>query len=144
MIVGFVAGPFYTLQNAQLKITDNAPGSSQIVPVSATVIDPVASFSATSISFGTAKTNSASVTKTVTLSNPGGTALGVTGFAFPGADPHDFSETNACPASLGPKASCIITVTFKPTAKGSRTATMVVTDTAQNSPQSISLSGTGS
>jgi uncharacterized repeat protein (TIGR02543 family) len=143
MIVGFVAGPFYTPQMADLKINDNAPGGSQIVPVSATVIDPVASFSANSISFGTAKTSSASVTKTITLSNPGGTALGITGFTFAGADPHDFSETNACPASLAPKGNCVITVTFKPAAKGSRTATMVVTDTAQNSPQSISLSGTG-
>lgn len=143
MIVGFVAGPFYTQQLADLKITDNAPGSLQIVPVSATVIDPVASFSAISLSFGTAKTNSGSVTKTVTLNNPGGTALSIAGYAFAGADPHDFSETNACPASLAPKGSCVISVTFKPTAKGSRTATLVVTDNAFNSPQSISLGGTG-
>jgi len=143
MIVGFVAGPFYTLQTADLKITDNAAGSPQIVPVSATVIDPVASFSATSLSFGTAKTNSGSVTKTVTLSNPGGTALSITGYAFAGADPHDFSETNTCPASLAPKGSCVITVTFKPTVKAGRTATLVVADNAFNSPQSIRLSGTG-
>ncbi|MGB6903674.1 MAG: choice-of-anchor D domain-containing protein [Acidobacteriaceae bacterium] len=143
MVVGFVAGPFYSAQMADLKINDNAPTSPQMVSVSATVIDPVASFSANSLSFGTAKANSVSVTKTITLSNPGGTALGITGFTFTGVDPHDFSEASACPASLASKGSCVITVTFKPTAKGSRTATMVVTDTAQNSPQSISLSGTG-
>ncbi len=143
MIVGFVAGPYYTPQTAELKITDNAAGSPQIVQVSATVIDPVASFSATSLSFGTAKTNSGTVTKMVTLSNPGGTALSITGYAFAGADPHDFSETNACPASLAPKSNCVITVTFKPTVKAARTATLVVTDNAFNSPQSIPLSGTG-
>ena len=144
MIVGFVAGPYYGLQTAVLKITDNAAPSPQQVPVSATVIDPVAQFSANTISFGTAKTNSASVTKSITLSNPGGTSLSITGYAFTGADPHDFTETTTCTGTLAAKATpCTISVTFKPTAKGSRTATLVVTDSAQNSPQSITLSGTG-
>jgi hypothetical protein len=34
-------------------------------------------------------------------------------------------------------------VTFQPTAKKSRTASVTINDNAQNSPQSISLSGTG-
>jgi CSLREA domain-containing protein len=144
MVVGFVAGPYYGLQTAVLKITDNAAPSPQQVPVSATVIDPVAQFSANTISFGTAKTNSASVTKSITLSNPGGTSLSITGYAFTGADPHDFTETTTCAGTLAAKATpCTISVTFKPTAKGSRTATLVVTDSAQNSPQSITLQGTG-
>ena len=144
MVVGFVAGPYYTLQTAVLKITDNAAGSPQLVPVSATVIDPVASFSANTLSFGTVKANSATLTKSITLSNPGGTALSITGFAITGADKGDYSETTTCTATLAAKATpCTISVTFKPTAKGSRTATLIVTDNAQNSPQSISLSGTG-
>jgi hypothetical protein len=144
MIVGFVAGPFYNPQTATLTIKDNAPNSPQTVPVSATVIDPVASFSANSISFGSAKTSSASVTKSITLSNPGGTALSITGYAITGTAKGDYSETTTCTGTLNPKGSCSISVTFKPTAKGSRPATLIVTDSAQNSPQSISLSGTGS
>src|SRR5439155_691105 len=36
-----------------------------------------------------------------------------------------------------------ISVTFRPTAGGSRTGTLTVTDSANNSPQTASLSGTG-
>ena len=124
-------------------VTDNAAGSPQPVMLTATVINPVASFSASSVSFGTEKTNSGTATKSVTLTSICGTALGITSFAIAGADPKDFAETTTCSASMAPKATSSITVTFKSTAKGSRTATLVVTDSAQNSPQSISLSGTG-
>jgi hypothetical protein len=143
MTVTFVAGPFYTPQTATLKITDNAAGSPQTVMLTATVIDPVPAFSAGSLSFGTVKTSSGTAAKSVTLTSAGGTSLSITGFAITGADPKDFTETNTCPATMAPKATCSITVTFKPTVKGSRTATLVVTDSAQNSPQSIALSGTG-
>ncbi len=144
MIVAFVAGPFYNPQTAVLKITDNAAGSPQQVPVSATVINPVAQFSANSLSFGTVKASSGTATKSITLSNPGGTTLSITSYAITGTNAGDFSKTTTCTATLAPKATpCSITVTFKPTAKGSRTATLVVTDNAQNSLQSIPLQGTG-
>jgi hypothetical protein len=144
MIIGFIAGPFYNPQTATLTIKDNAPNSPQTVPVSATVINPVASFSANTLGFGTVKANSATSTKSITLSNPGGTALSITGYAITGTAKGDYSTTTTCTGTLAPKATpCTISVTFKPTAKGSRPATLVVTDNAQNSPQSISLSGTG-
>ncbi|MGB9031220.1 MAG: choice-of-anchor D domain-containing protein [Acidobacteriaceae bacterium] len=145
MVVGFVAGPFYTPQTAMLKITDNAYSSPQIVNLSATVIDPVASFSVNSpLNFGTVKAKSGVASKPITITSVGGTALSITKVAIAGADSGDYSETDSCTGkTLNPKATCSITVTFKPTAKGSRTATLVVTDNAQNSPQSISLSGTG-
>jgi hypothetical protein len=107
--------------------------------LSATVIDPVPAFSASSLSFGTEKTNSGTGTRSVTLTSVGGTSLGITSFAIGGADPPDFTQTNTCSASTAPKATCSITVTFKPTAKGSRTATLVVTDSAQNSQESIAF-----
>jgi len=141
--VTFNAGPYYTPQTATLKITDSASGSPQSVMLSATVIDPVAKFSATSLSFGTVKTNSGTATKSVTLTNSGGTALAMPTFSITGADPADFSQTDTCSAPLAPKATCSISLTFKPTVKGPRAATLVTTDNAQNSPQTISLSGSG-
>src|ERR1700733_11480398 len=83
-------GPFYTPQTATLKVTDNAAGSPQTVMLTASVINPVASFSAGSLSFGTAKTNSGTAAKSVTLTSAGGTSLSITGFAITGADPKDF------------------------------------------------------
>jgi hypothetical protein len=142
MTVTFIAGPFYNTQNATLMIKDNVAGSPQTVSLSAMVIDPVASLSATSLNFGSVKANSGAPTKTVTLTSAGGTALSITSVAIAGADSGDFKATT-CPSSLAPKATCTITVTFKPLTKSPLKGSLVITTNAKNSPQSISLSGTG-
>jgi sugar lactone lactonase YvrE len=139
----FVAGPFYTPQTATLKVMDNAPGSPQTVVLSATVINPQAHLSATSLSFGTQKVGTSNAAKAVTLTNTGATALTITSIAIAGTNPLDFVQTNNCPSSLAANAGCTVYVTFKPTASGLRSASAVITDNAQNSPQNISLSGTG-
>ncbi|MGB7591531.1 MAG: IPT/TIG domain-containing protein, partial [Terriglobia bacterium] len=40
-------------------------------------------------------------------------------------------------------ASCTLKVTFKPTATGTRTGVVTLTDNASSSPQTVSLTGTG-
>ncbi len=144
--VSFIAGPYYNPQTATLSIMDSASNSPQTVALAALVINPQAGLSATSLSLGTEKVGSASAAKAVTLKNTGATLLTLSSIAITGADPGDFKQTNTClpsPGSLSAGASCTITVTFTPTAKGSRSASVVITDNAQNSPQKISLSGTG-
>ncbi len=76
----------------------------------------------------------------VTLTNNGPRALTVGGGI---ATTGDFSQTNNCGASLASQVSCVIDITFTPTATGSRPGTLAVTDDAAGSPQSIPLSGTG-
>jgi hypothetical protein len=70
---------------------------------------------------------------------------------FTGANPGDFAQSNNCPSGnvlpsgpiQGMTASCTFTVTFKPTAAGSRTALLSLgVDTTGTSPPPISLSGT--
>jgi hypothetical protein len=144
MTVTFLAGPLYKPQTATLKINDNAAGSPQLIPLTATVINPIAQLGSGSVSFGTVKTNTGSASKSITVTSAGGTALSISKIAIAGTNPGDFSETDNCAGkAFNPKATCSITVTFKPHAKGSRFATLVVTDNAFNSPQSILLSGTG-
>ena len=142
--VSFIAGPYYAPQTATLNIIDSAYNSPQTVTLSATVINPQAWLSATSVRFSTVKAGSSSAPKVVTLKNTGATALAITSISIASAD---FMQTNTCPlspaASLQAGYSCTISVTFTPTAKGSRSASVVITDNAQNSPQTISLSGTG-
>ncbi|HVT97805.1 MAG TPA: choice-of-anchor D domain-containing protein [Acidobacteriaceae bacterium] len=143
MLVAFIAGPYYTPQTATLAINTNL-GSPQTVPLTATVINPAAQFSASSLNFGTVKTKSSSTAKSVIVTSVGGTALSISKVSITGANPGDFSQTSTCTsANLNPKASCSIVVTFKPTAKGTRTANLVVTDNARKSTQSISLLGKG-
>jgi hypothetical protein len=55
----------------------------------------------------------------------------------------DFSQTNDCPATLNIFKGCMITVTFAPTAIGTRSGAVTITDNAAGSPQTISLTGTG-
>jgi hypothetical protein len=142
--VTFIAGPYYTPQTATLSIMDSAPGSPQTVALSATVIDPVASFSPTSLSFGT-QTEGTSVTKTVTLTNKGATTLSITGMTVTGTGAAEFTltPTSTCGSSLTAGSSCTISVTFKPAAKVSYAATLHVTDNAQSGTQTVPLSGTG-
>jgi hypothetical protein len=113
--VTFIAGPYYSPQTATLSIMDNAPGNPQTVTLTATVIDPQASFSPASLSFGNQTVNT-SATKTVTLKNTGATTLSITGMKVTGAGATEFTLTPAsnCGSSLTAGSSCTISVTFKP------------------------------
>jgi hypothetical protein len=140
----FLAGPFYTPQTATLQIMSNAPGSPQPVALSAQVIYPVARFNPSSLNFGTV-THATSSTLNVVLSNPGGTALNLTGISVTGTNAAYFAQTNSCGSSLAAGASCNIAVKFTPAAAGTFSANLTVVDNAQSGggTQTIPLSGKG-
>ena len=98
-----------------------------------------ASLSNNSRSFGSVAVGSTSAARSVTLSNSSSTALTVSSIAVSG----DFAQTNTCGGSVAARGSCTINITFTPTAGGSRTGSITITDNANNSPQGITLSGTG-
>jgi len=95
------------------------------------------------INFGSQQLGVKSSVQTAVLSNSGTTALGITGFSVGGANSADFAESNNCGSSLAAGAVCKISITFTPAATGARIATLSIEDTATNSPQTLSLSGTG-
>src|SRR5262249_19426488 len=70
-------------------------------------------------------------------------ALNISGLTISGSASGDFQQTNNCGSSLRPGATCTISITFSPQDAGIRNATLQVADSARNSPQTISLSGTG-
>ncbi len=56
----------------------------------------------------------------------------------------DFAiSATTCTTSLAAKGKCTISVTFTPTVTGTRTGKLSVSDSASNSPQKSSLTGTG-
>ena len=63
--------------------------------------------------------------------------------AVGGTNPGQFKRVSSCPSSLAPGAGCTISVTFEPTSRGAKTATLTVTDNAPGSPQAVTLSGQG-
>jgi hypothetical protein len=141
----FVAGAYYSKpQTATLNIMDNAPGSPQPVTLTATVIDPLASFSPTSLSFGTVK-HATSSTMNVTLSNPGATPLSISSIGVTGTNAADFTQTNTCGSSVAAGSSCTIAVKFTPATTGTFSASVTVVDNAQagSGTQTVALSGKG-
>jgi len=142
MTVTFIAGPFYTApQTATLTINDSSPNSPQTIPLKATVINPRVGLSAGSLNFGSHKIGT-STTTSLKITNVGATSLSLTNITVKGADPGDF-PIGSCSSTLNAGASCTLPVTFTPTGTKGRSAVLVITDNAQNSPQSVSLSGTG-
>ncbi len=128
---------------ANLLVADTAAGSPQTIPMSAAVINPLASFSPTSLNFGTQKAKTTSASKTVTLTNTGTTTLILSNIVIRTPFASGTGATCTTSTSLAPNASCTIAVVFSPTKKGLQSANMTVTNNAKNSPQTVSLSGTG-
>jgi hypothetical protein len=100
---------------------------------------PSVTLSIGSLNFGSVIIASTSASKTVRLTSSGTSSLALTGIAASG----DYAETNKCPKSLAPAASCTITVTFMPSAAGTVAGALTIRDNASNSPQLVSLTGVG-
>jgi hypothetical protein len=131
----------YSFNPASKSVTVNAANVSGVNFTSAGA--PTAQASPTSLTFAAQTVSTSSAAQAVTLSNTGTAALTVSGITFTGTNPADFSQTNNCGTSLANGSTCTINVTFKPTAAGSRAATLQVADNAAGSPQLVSLTGTG-
>jgi hypothetical protein len=106
--------------------------------VTATTAVTEAAFSGIALNFGTQTVGVASATQTVTITNIGSASLTVTTVSASG----DFSQTNNC-GTVAVADACAVTVGFTPTATGTRSGSLIVTDNGSNSPQVIPLSGFG-
>jgi sugar lactone lactonase YvrE len=133
------------VRSATMVLTDSAGNSPQSISLTGTGAGPAGSVSITppSLTFGLLAVGTTSTPQSVTLSVVSG-AVAFTGVALSGTNASDFSIlSNTCPAILGNGATCSVSIAFKPLAAGTRSATMVLTDSAGNSPQSVPLSGVG-
>ncbi|GAA3192420.1 choice-of-anchor D domain-containing protein [Dactylosporangium siamense] len=98
----------------------------------------VLSANPTSLTYASQALNTTSGSQAVTITNTGTAAATVSGVSVTG----DYQQTNNC-TSIAVNASCVVNVSFRPTASGTRTGTLTVTSNAQNSPTTVALSGTG-
>jgi hypothetical protein len=122
-----------------LVITDNAAGSPHTVKLSGYATSGAASLSASSLDFGQVGIGTSS-TQSVTLTNPAQSPLDITSIQASGGD---YTQNNNCGTVVNPGASCTIAITFSPSSAGTSVGTVFITDTAADSPQSITLTGTG-
>ena len=122
-----------------VTITDNATTNPNQYQLTGTGLAALAT-SPSRLTFASQKVGTTSNPQTVTVTNNQTTTVTISSITVSG----DFTQTNTCGTSLAAGASCAMSVTFSPTKTGTRRGTITITDTAYGSPQTVSLTGTGS
>ena len=134
------------IRTGGVTITDNATGSPQKLPLIGTGGSggqPV-SLTPPSVTFpGFRTVGTTSFLHTVKLTYLGTGELNINAITVTGPASGDFVQGNNCPPTVVSGASCLITVTFRPTAQGVRTASISIADNAPGSPQTVPLTGRG-
>jgi len=119
--------------------TDNASNSPQTVVLSGTGVEP-ATLAPATVAYPPRAVGTTSLPRTFALTNNQTVALNSIAISTSG----DFAvSATTCTKNLATKSKCTINVTFTPTKTGTRTGSLSVSDSANNSPQTVSLTGTG-
>ena len=130
-------------RSATLNFNDSATNTPQTVALTGYAPGGV-SASPLSLTFASTAVGATSAAQSATLTNGQSASVTISGIAIGGTNAGDFSiSSKTCSTSLAASSSCTALVVFKPTASGTRSATLSFTDSATNSPQTVALSGTG-
>ena len=138
-VTGAVSGTLTIVSNsgnvsssqAIVNLTGNAPSGI-----------PAVTLSPTSLTFSPQGVGT-SATKSVTLTNSGTATLPISTIQIAGTNASDFSSATNCGSTLAVNVSCTISVTFNPSLAGTRSAALFITDSSANSPQTVTLTATG-
>jgi hypothetical protein len=106
---------------------------------------PAISLSASSVTFAAQTLVTTSPAQTVTVSNTGTAALNLSAITLTGAASADFTRSGTCVngTSVAAGGNCSIQLTFRPTATGTRNATVTITHNASGGTSTIAIVGTG-
>ena len=133
-----------TARYVRVNITANTGSAGQlsdfaVFPAVGGTTTATLSVTPASLTFASQTVNTTSGAQTVTVKNTGTATATVSAISASG----DFSQTNNCGTSIAAGASCTASVTFTPTASGTRTGVLSITGNASNSPTTVALTGTG-
>jgi Abnormal spindle-like microcephaly-assoc'd, ASPM-SPD-2-Hydin len=127
-------------KSAAVTITDNAGDSPQQISLTGTGSSAALSLTPTSVSFPAQFVGTSGLPQTLTVTNTGSVTLTITAVTASAAD---FGVLSNCTNPVAPGSNCTIGVFFSPTAGGTRTGALKITDNAGNSPQTVALTGSG-
>ncbi|PWT84751.1 MAG: hypothetical protein C5B58_04220 [Acidobacteria bacterium] len=117
-----------------------ADGSTVATLLQPPLVSGVNAFLPASLMFGTTQlVGTTSSVQPVQLNNYGTLPLSISSISAKG----DFIQNHTCGSTLAAGAGCTIYVAFRPTQGGTRSGTLSVADDAPGSPQTLSLTGTG-
>ncbi|HEY6766006.1 MAG TPA: choice-of-anchor D domain-containing protein [Candidatus Sulfotelmatobacter sp.] len=126
-------------RTGSIVIQDDAIGSPSTIVLTGDAYGSAVVLSPPSLTFAAQQVAVTSASQTLTLTNSGNAALNISGIQATG----DFAETNDCSSTLAASSSCTISVTFTPTAAGTRAGTLTINDDALGNPQTVPLAGIG-
>ena len=128
-------------------VTGNYNNDSGTVSDHILLQDPaVFSANVSTLDYGLVAKNITSAAKVITITNTGVAGaedLSISSVALSGTGAAMFHIVNNCSAAVPAGSSCTVSVTFKPTSIGVKTASVDFVDNASGSPQHIALTGKG-
>jgi hypothetical protein len=129
-------------RSATLTVVDDTVATINTILLTGTGTNAAkAVLSPTSLAFASTVVGVQTAALNLTLTNSGGLPLTLTSFSITGTNNLDFSQTHTCGATLAAGANCTISVKFKPTAAGARTA--IISPVTSAGTITATLTGTG-
>jgi hypothetical protein len=141
--VTFTPNATAVTRTASLNVNVSAPATSKSVSLTGNTVQPSLGVTPASIAFGSQAINTTSAAQAITVTNTGTVAVAFNSVTLGGNNPGSFVLSNSCGTGLTPGNSCTINVSFRPTRRVARSATVVIRDNAAGSPQRVTLTGTG-
>jgi hypothetical protein len=122
-------------------VSDTASVGQQVLDAKGTSVLPIV-FAPTALTFAAQTVGSTSVAQTVTITNSLATSLSpvITGSGDFAVVP---GGATPCTSTLAARSSCTFTVTFTPSAVGTRASAITVTDSVNPGVQALNATGTG-
>jgi phospholipase C len=137
-----------------ITVTDSDSGSPQVIPM--TGVGTNVGLAPTSISFGTVSVGTTATSSVATLTNRSRTntvtitGMTLTGSQISGVNTYtqitvsDYVIANTtCGATLAPGKTCTVTINFTPSLTGPRNGILNIFEAEADSPQAITLTGSG-
>jgi hypothetical protein len=126
-------------RSGQLTLYANIPGGQATVSLNGTATAPAAIvLTPASLSFPATVVNQTAAPQIITVANTGANPATLSTPTISG----DFAiAANTCGTTLAPQTACSVSITFTPTASGTRSGVLTITDSAGT--QTAPLTGTG-
>ncbi len=130
------------IQGVSGSLTQTIPLSLTVNPTGAA---PAVTLSVTTLKWGKVKVGTKATAKTIKLTNSGNATLNIATIGVSGDFTQNVVGKGNClnGGTVLAGASCSIKINFTPSATGVRTGTVTITDNAPNTPQTVTMSGTG-
>ncbi len=130
-------------KSATVTVSAGSGGGTQAITLTGIGLVPTFTLSPKQLAFGTQARGTSSAAQVVTLNVTGTLPLAITSIGFSGTNPGQFRQTNSCGSSVAAGGSCTISVLFRPTSTGAKSASLRVTGAGGSQAQTVTLTGTG-